>query len=371
MNADLTSENAYVVLGVSREADLPSIRRAFRALALRHHPDAQPPDEKAAAALRFARVNRAHEILRDPEKRKRYDALLERGHTPVLDTDAGAEEKAQSLADIIGDVQSLGLGSERDETMARIPEDLRDRLLRPMLIEGPGFREGAIEALPFFFTPDGNGAIAKLEPLERMFLGTLQAGALVLTELRLILLATYSSSIAAGNTVTTRTTFRSFALPYAAIERIRLIQDGRAAPQYRLELFDREGVRFELSLLGDRMGESIFHGAFRPSRLARLLLVAGRHGLTLEGAHEGSQASEHRRALPKTLAPVAAWLVPFVLVTPFLVLDGNLIPWIEVAGFLNRYGLTAIAAGLLPILTVLNHGRIVRAWKDHTGGGEP
>jgi hypothetical protein len=369
MKADLASENAYAVLGVSRDADLATIRRAFRALAIRHHPDAQPPEEKANAAHRFARVNRAHEILRDSEKRRQYDELLARGRTPTLDRDVGEQGQAASLADIIGDVQSLGLGSNAEDLLAKVPEDLRERLLKPMLISGTGFRERPVDVLPFWFAPNGNGAVEKMPSFERAVLGTLTQAVLVPTELRLILLTTYTFSMSSGNSTTIQTTFRSFGLAWAGVEKLRLIQDGRASPRYRLELLDREGVRFELDLIGDRIGESLLNRPFRPSRLARVLLVAARHGLRLEAAHEGSHASEHRRALPKTLAPLLTWLVPFVLVSPFLVIDQNMVPWIEVAAFLDRFGLTAMAASLLPILAAVFHGRILRAWRDHVPEG--
>lgn len=61
----------YEVLGVSRNATQEEIRRAYRRLARRHHPDANRGDP--AAEERFKEITRAYEVLSDSEKRQRYD----------------------------------------------------------------------------------------------------------------------------------------------------------------------------------------------------------------------------------------------------------------------------------------------------------
>lgn len=64
----------YKILGVSRDASAQEIQRSYRKLARQYHPDVnRSPD----AAKRFSEINEAHEVLKDPEKRKRYDLLGE------------------------------------------------------------------------------------------------------------------------------------------------------------------------------------------------------------------------------------------------------------------------------------------------------
>jgi len=64
----------YATLGVPRTATQAEIKKAFRTLARAHHPDVNAADA-AAAEARFKEINEAYDVLGDPEKRTRYDAL--------------------------------------------------------------------------------------------------------------------------------------------------------------------------------------------------------------------------------------------------------------------------------------------------------
>ena len=63
----------YKILGVERTADADGIKRAYRKLAVKHHPDKNPGDKSAEE--RFKEINEAYEVLGDPTKRARYDQL--------------------------------------------------------------------------------------------------------------------------------------------------------------------------------------------------------------------------------------------------------------------------------------------------------
>jgi molecular chaperone DnaJ len=78
----------YDVLGVSPDAGAAEIKRAYRQLARRYHPDISG-DERGAV---FLEVSRAYEVLQDPERRRLYDARLR-------SRDAGAVARGDWLAD--------------------------------------------------------------------------------------------------------------------------------------------------------------------------------------------------------------------------------------------------------------------------------
>lgn len=68
----------YEVLGVSKNASDDEIKKAYRKLAVKYHPDRNPGDK--AAEAKFKEINEAHEVLSDKQKRARYDQF---GHAGV------------------------------------------------------------------------------------------------------------------------------------------------------------------------------------------------------------------------------------------------------------------------------------------------
>lgn len=85
----MVDTDLYKLLGVSREATEDEIKRAYRRLARRHHPDANPGEESQDGE-RFREVTRAYEVLRDPERRRRYDMFGDTGDGAGAPAGAGA-----------------------------------------------------------------------------------------------------------------------------------------------------------------------------------------------------------------------------------------------------------------------------------------
>ena len=105
----------YEVLGVSKTATDEEIKKAYRKLALKYHPDYNPGDKTAEE--KFKEINEAHEVLSDPEKRKRYDQFGFAGVDPNYAASQGAGAGGfgggfggVDLGDIFGDIFGGGFG---------------------------------------------------------------------------------------------------------------------------------------------------------------------------------------------------------------------------------------------------------------------
>lgn len=91
----------YEVLGVEKNADEDTLKKAYRALAKKYHPDMHPDDKEAEA--KFKEASEAYAILSDPEKRKQYDQF---GHA-AFDGSGGAggfDFNSMDFGDIFGDL---------------------------------------------------------------------------------------------------------------------------------------------------------------------------------------------------------------------------------------------------------------------------
>ena len=124
----MAERDYYEVLGVGRNASPEEIKRAYRKVALQHHPDKNPGDK--AAEEKFKEASNAYDVLSDPEKRKIYDV---RGHAGVHNAgfqgytnfediftnfgDIFGREVFGNFGDVFGDVFSrenpTGFGTQR------------------------------------------------------------------------------------------------------------------------------------------------------------------------------------------------------------------------------------------------------------------
>src|ERR687898_3108104 len=67
----MAKQNYYEILGIKRDATPDEIKKAYRRLARKYHPDVKPGDK--AAEERFKMMSEAHDVLSDPKKRSVYD----------------------------------------------------------------------------------------------------------------------------------------------------------------------------------------------------------------------------------------------------------------------------------------------------------
>lgn len=99
-----TKRDYYEVLGVPKDADEAALKKAYRVLAKKYHPDANPGDKEAEA--KFKEASEAYSVLSDPEKRKKYDQF---GHA-AFDGGAGGagyggfDFNGADMGDIFGDI---------------------------------------------------------------------------------------------------------------------------------------------------------------------------------------------------------------------------------------------------------------------------
>lgn len=95
----------YEVLGVSKDADDAALKKAYRVLAKKYHPDANPGDKQAEAA--FKEINEAYSVLSDPKKRAQYDQFGHAAFDPRMGGGSGGgfyEGSAADFGDIFGDI---------------------------------------------------------------------------------------------------------------------------------------------------------------------------------------------------------------------------------------------------------------------------
>jgi len=103
----MSKRDYYTVLGVNRDASEDDIKKAYRKLAMKHHPD-RNPDDKGSSEDKFKEAKEAYEVLTDARKRAAYDQFGHAGVDPSAGFGAGARgagpEGFGGFADAFGDI---------------------------------------------------------------------------------------------------------------------------------------------------------------------------------------------------------------------------------------------------------------------------
>jgi len=127
--------NYYEILGVKKDASQEDIKRAYRKLARKYHPDLNPGDK--VAEQKFKEINEAYEVLGDPKKRSEYDQF---GRSPF---EGGPGFEGFRTHDF-GDIFDFGLGD--------IFSDVFGGKARPVVSKGPDITTGLVLSLEEAFT---------------------------------------------------------------------------------------------------------------------------------------------------------------------------------------------------------------------------
>ena len=131
---DWMTKDFYAVLGVAKDADSAAIKKAYRNLAKKYHPDRNPDD--AAAAEKFKEIGEAYAVLSDSKEREQYDAIRSMAGGGAR-FPPGADGGGAGFEDIFSSMFGGGGGNVRFSTSGGAEPDI-DELLRQFGAAGGG-----------------------------------------------------------------------------------------------------------------------------------------------------------------------------------------------------------------------------------------
>ena len=153
---DWMTKDFYAVLGVTKDADATAIKKAYRVLAKKYHPDRNPDD--AAAAERFKEIGEAYAVLSDPKERQQYDAIRSMASGGARFTSGSSGASGAGFEDILSSMFGGGGGGVRFSTSGAGQPDLDD--LMGMFGAGGASTSGRRRS------PFGFGSFGQREPVK-------------------------------------------------------------------------------------------------------------------------------------------------------------------------------------------------------------
>ena len=123
--ADQNKRDYYEVLGVEKNASDAEIKKAYRKLAMKYHPDQNPGDKTAEE--KFKEINEAYEVLSDADKKARYDQYGFAGVDPNFNPNAGFTALAEAGSDLEISAISSAISSEAAQRRRPAAEEARRR----------------------------------------------------------------------------------------------------------------------------------------------------------------------------------------------------------------------------------------------------
>ena len=130
------NKNYYEILGVSPEAPSEEVKKAYRQLALKFHPDRNPGDRQAEE--RFKEISEAYEVLMDPEKRRQYDLLSRTPFGAGRQPDFSYTQE-EIFRDIFNNPAASDVFSELGREFARMGFRFDERFFEHLFFGGRGF----------------------------------------------------------------------------------------------------------------------------------------------------------------------------------------------------------------------------------------
>jgi molecular chaperone DnaJ len=159
---DWFEKDFYATLGVAKDADAATVKKAYRKLARQLHPDANPGDE--VAERRFKEVGEAYAVLSDPEQRKQYDAIrtMSHGGARFAPGGAGGGGFEDLLSGLFGGAGSGAAGGGRGQRVrfstggsGSAGMDIEELLRQMGAAEGPSRGAGPGTGFGGFGAPSG------------------------------------------------------------------------------------------------------------------------------------------------------------------------------------------------------------------------